>query len=475
MWTGFAWQLQAQERQPPLIGSVAGKTGAVTLAAGDVQHSVGQPTYTNFEAYAAFTAAARSESRKILFVNNKFYMPMFGSAAIYTGDGFIWTASTLPTVANWCDAIYAGGQFVVISGQGLSGNRQAVATSPDGVTWTQRSFPSSQYWSRIAYGNGVYVVTQLVIGIFGAPNTILTSPDAITWTQRTLPVAGYWAAVAYGAGLFVAISNSSNFAIVTSPDGITWTQRTALPNTASYDIAYANGKFLLVGYSSAGWISSDGITWQQVTLPKSNNYKITTGNGYFVVSGENQVVSSVDGISWNGPGNANYSSNEGRGDYGRKKFILPGAADNLNYYITVVGLEIQMNTFFGDTGDSYCEGNDPRLSATTAKKKSAVGTLYDFGTALTRTPRTLTLSSTAAVQTGSAVADCTFVMPTPTASSFYLTLSQYGRDPYTVTFPGVRWPGGETPTPVVGPNGTKTMFRFVSDGTNWYGMKPRNA
>jgi hypothetical protein len=63
--------------------------------------------------------------------------------------------------------------------------------------------------------------------------------------------------------------------------------------------------------------------------------------------------------------------------------------------------------------------------------------------------------------------DCIFTMPAPIAGrSFTVILTQLGA--YTAVFADAWWPAGIAPevTPEVG---AIDIFRFVSDGTNWFG------
>jgi cytochrome c2 len=86
-------------------------------------------------------------------------------------------------------------------------------------------------------------------------------------TQRTMPASGQWYGVAYGNGTFAAVSYTSAVA-ATSADGITWTQRTLPTNTSWYALAFGNGTFVAVSYGNAiAATSTDGITWTQRTLP----------------------------------------------------------------------------------------------------------------------------------------------------------------------------------------------------------------
>jgi len=168
-----------------------------------------------------------------------------------------------------------------------------------GMTWTQRTLPSAE-WTSVAYGNGVFVAVSNGEGT-GNGNIAATSTDGTTWTQRTLPSNQEWESVAYGGGTFVAVTAGAVAA--TSSDGITWTQRT-LPTGVRYSsVTYGNGKFVAVSSSSSdiAATSPDGVTWTQRTLPNSRDWQsVAYGNGVFVAinSSGSFAATSADGINW---------------------------------------------------------------------------------------------------------------------------------------------------------------------------------
>ena len=63
-----------------------------------------------------------------------------------------WTASTLPSSANWWSVTYGNGKYVAVAT-----SSSTAAYSTDGINWTASTLPSSASWYSVTYGNGKYV------------------------------------------------------------------------------------------------------------------------------------------------------------------------------------------------------------------------------------------------------------------------------------------------------------------------------
>lgn len=253
---------------------------------------------------------------------------------LYSTDGITWTNSTLPSEMSRGDCIiYGGGKFVII-GENLG----KAAYSTDGINWTVTDLPSSAYWRSLAFFNGKFVTA---VYNSNSSNAVLAqSDDGVTWTSLQLDLNGACAVTSSSAGfVFVDSSKtlfSSDLVSYTEVDG----QATvgALPKFASSSdalflrygnystdisvlpievvsisavttswtkaIAYGNGKFVAVPTNSdKGAYSTDGLVWNEMTMPSSNRWATCVyGNGTFVstldVDGSDVAAYSTDGITW---------------------------------------------------------------------------------------------------------------------------------------------------------------------------------
>ena len=279
--------------------------------------------------------------------------------AIYSSDGITWNTSTLPGSTNriWPCVTFGNGKFVAAQG-GTTGNETSTqgAWSLIGQTWNSMTLPAAKNWRTIAYGNGLFVLWSP-----GDTDNLATSADGINWTLRSVNTSGGDVRhCIFNGTIFLAIS--TNRLVLTSTDGITWSGSQVLPAitvgiyttywrcawspiaqrfvatingiTRQYaysndatgtswtlgtfpggvsgylPIAYGNGIFVAhVGGSDQFRLSSDGITWESVTIPNSDAiggyYEMAFGNGIFVLagpgsqtSGQNRIASSPDGRTW---------------------------------------------------------------------------------------------------------------------------------------------------------------------------------
>jgi hypothetical protein len=134
-----------------------------------------------------------------------------------------------------------------------------------------------------------------------------------------MPLNRNWHSVSFGNGVFVAVAGreTSEQVVATSTDGITWTER-SLPKSDHWDsVAFGGGTFVVLSgtrFSKVGQfgdsvlVSSDGINWSQQKMPKIDGWdSVVYGNGKFVaqasvgVIGDNYnnvAVSSDGGLTW---------------------------------------------------------------------------------------------------------------------------------------------------------------------------------
>ncbi|MBQ8981644.1 MAG: hypothetical protein IJ077_08560 [Eubacterium sp.] len=237
----------------------------------------------------------------------------------------LWTASTLPSSANWRSETYGDGKFVAVTN-----NSDKSAYSTDGINWTESTMPSSANWWSVTYGDGKFVA------VTNGSNKSAYSTDGINWTASTMPSSADWMSVTYGDGKFVAVAYGSNKSAY-STDGINWTAST-MPSSAYWrSVTYGDGKFVAVAYDSKkSAYSTDGINWTASTLPSSANWLLVTyGDDKFVAVafGSNKSAYSTDGINWTAstmPSSAYWYSVT----YGDDKFVAVAFGSNKSAYST---------------------------------------------------------------------------------------------------------------------------------------------
>lgn len=128
------------------------------------------------------------------------------------------------------------------------------------------------------------------------------SEDKAAWDKAVLledatsefAQSGILAAL-YASGNYIVCNN---YAIYRSVDAVTW-QSVATFVGANPTIAYGVGKFVIAETSHFIRYSGDGKTWENATLPDSNDrYFVRYGNGVFVTYGAH----STDGVTWESGG-----------------------------------------------------------------------------------------------------------------------------------------------------------------------------
>jgi len=428
-----------------------------------------------------------------VFAAGKFYC--FADGTIFaSADGRNWTSAAAPVMGRGTNfyVAYGNGIFVLISlTQG--GSFSNLHTSPDGITWTQRPVPSGLVFSTwpfsyAAQGRGSpvnFVNDRFVLLSFDGNNAAKSavSTDGLNWTVSSgfLPTiaGGWWSGLAYGAGLYVAVATNSDTKYATSPDGLNWTERNSLPTILTgpaglQNIAFGNDCFVVTNTQGQARIgrSVDGINWTLI-VPQSefdgvisvryvDNYFVFFGN-YGRVFTSKDATTFAQKTSIPGANTSFIRSAHGNGTLLISNGQGSGVAVSDDKIITVAR-DIVFNSF-GTGANRFCQGNDSRLSDARNPLATASSTAHG------NSGSSRTLSATSAVQTCSLSTNCTFAMPTASASDFVLILTQTGS--FTATFTGVRWPGNAAPTITTGANKID-IIRFVSNGTNWYGQITQN-
>ena len=328
-----------RQGMPHLFGSATGAGVSVVVGEyGDIWTSADGASWTaranpvsgsrlNGVAYAAgrFVAVGRTEAGTGL--------------ALVSMEGTTWQQAATPASGELFAVAHGGGRYLAVGPGGL------VLRSSDGETWSGVGIPAGPSLTAVSYGAGLFVAA-------GASRRLLTSPDGVAWTDRTSSVPFVFSAfraVTWTGSRFVAVgvggilsspdaaswirvhtigqdAVATNGAIVvaarpsgfsTSPSGDVWTSQPSAPTPGvapgAFALSFGGGRFVAAGSNGALRISSDGVSWTDVTLPGSRLLaSVAHGNARFCAVGWDGGASvSADGLSWvNGPASTLYRAHE---------------------------------------------------------------------------------------------------------------------------------------------------------------------
>lgn len=262
------------------------------------------PYSTGVQSVSTWTIRSASSSQNFMSVCWSPILKLF-AAVSYDGttnrvitsfNGFDWTLRITPNLT--CSSIcWSDKKGFVAVGTGV------VMTSTNGTTWTQCTPVPSNSWISVCWSDelGIFVAV-------GASASSMTSEDGITW--QTYPMVNdSWLSICWSAELrlFVAVSINK---IITSNDGQNWILSSN--SVGSINICWSAELGLFVGVNDNLYIiiSSDGVTWSQITNPISNRawYSVCwsaelglfacIAYNYLSVSMQNVVMTSPDGINW---------------------------------------------------------------------------------------------------------------------------------------------------------------------------------
>ncbi|MHB1094408.1 phage tail protein [Thiobacillus sp.] len=242
-------------------------------------------------AYAAIQEVIPSKNWKDVSYNGSVFCAVGLSGAVATSfDGVTWTLGSLPDTENYFSIAWNGSIFCVVGGSGH------VLISPDGLTWTQGLMPTTDSWFSVTWSGSMFCAV-------GPVSTGAISTDGALWTAVSIPyfsdLGMVWNSVAWGGDLFCAVGNGGHAAV--SSDGITWTGNTTTDTSSSYSVAYGAGLFCRVATGRI-FTSPDGVTWTNNTPSGMVSHATSISwDGYaFLVSSlsTNFAWMSDDGLTW---------------------------------------------------------------------------------------------------------------------------------------------------------------------------------
>lgn len=208
--------------------------------------------------------------------------------------------------------------LIALAGCGNSGNVARPAGTGAGtiLTFSNVSSITNQNSKTTEELNNVTFANNLFVAV-GAAGTIVTSPDGVNWTiqNSTTPLSLY--GITYGPGpsgtnQFIAVGGNyvAGFGVILtgSADGTQWTVERASSGLGASltGVTYANGQYVAVGNNQV-MSSSDGINWNSlsaqpsgITAPTVDLFNTAYGNNLFVTAGTYNTSTSSQEIAYDG-------------------------------------------------------------------------------------------------------------------------------------------------------------------------------
>lgn len=328
---------------------------------------------------------------KGMFVALAYDRDNIGKVIATSTDGINWEWQTTPIIPSsdwkngeWIAIAYGGGMFVAIRRTYYYQDQSVkqLMYSTDGINWSFAPDPlPGNYFQDVCFGNGIFVV---LCGVFQHGVKIMTSSNGISWTARYIPNSSWensldWSAVTFGNGKFVAVSAQDGHLftidqILVSSNGIDW-EFVPVPRNGWTDVAFGNGRFVAVAEygdetkeqpnGDGIMTSTDGINWTVVDTSKvyQSYRRVCFGGGMFVAcpsgylksGGSTSVINpeyvlySLDGLVWEKSNDPIVTVQALT--YGNDKFLF---FDNLRYYVLAdVMTESKMEAAAGTDGRKY--------------------------------------------------------------------------------------------------------------------------
>jgi hypothetical protein len=218
-------------------------------------------------------------------------------------DGTNWRGLGTSIFSTQCRGVFWSGYMYVAIGEGTN----TIATSLDGISWTGLGNSIFSFSGQSVAWNG-----SLWVAVGSGTNTMATSPDGTNWSGLGDPfggVGGTGSAIAWNGELWVAGGNGTN-TIIRSSDTIVWGPTTTNPlDGGCVDVAWSGqlGLWVAVGNGINDTIatSTDGDIWTgRGNSILTNPYKVAWNGSLWIAvgTGDNVIVTSVDGINWIGRG-----------------------------------------------------------------------------------------------------------------------------------------------------------------------------
>jgi hypothetical protein len=264
------------------------------------------------------------ELQSITYGETGFVATGFPGRLLTSADGTNWTVSPQGEL-NLHRVVFGNGTYVV----GTSLPNGTYLTSSNGQSWQTRTWPGQRQIGDFAFGNGRFVAVgptgtlmstnglewqesksnsgggpiRFANGAFIALNGFpFVSTNGENWIKGNTPYSFY--DVAGGNGVFVAAAESRHDTpsprIYSSLDGLNWSINPLIVSNNVYNAAFAGGLLFITGDDGIFLVSSNGVSWQTLSVWDDVNLNaVTEGGGKRIAVGDQgRVVLSDQGSFW---------------------------------------------------------------------------------------------------------------------------------------------------------------------------------
>jgi hypothetical protein len=215
--------------------------------------------------------------------------------AIYlSSDGLTWTEVETPDGFNYYSIVSDGTQTIALGKVG-----HTIRSVDGGATWMAGSTGNSQDVVGSCHADGQFTVVcdRDPFHTLGLQGAILTSVDGVSWSQWQTGFVDDIHGICQTTHGFHAVAEAGR--IYHSTDGTTWSVVYEAAATHWYGITAHGSQLIAYGFAGKIAVSEDGESWNVMTpWTQTGTDACRHGDYTYIVGGEDDLVRSLDGYTW---------------------------------------------------------------------------------------------------------------------------------------------------------------------------------